>query len=48
MCRIIILGKIKAMFQKINQKINFRNVNAIVLALPNVFIVSYGIAKCIR
>ena len=26
----------------------FRNVIAIVLVLPNVFIVSYGIAKCIR
>ena len=40
----IILGKIKAMFQKIY----FRNVIAIVLVLPNVFIVSFGIAKCIR
>ena len=30
------------------QKIYFRNVIAIVLVLPNVFIVSYGIAKCIR
>ena len=39
MCRIIMFGKIKAMFQKIF----FRNVNAIVLVLPNVFIVSYGI-----
>ena len=36
-----ILGNIKAMFQKIY----FRNVNAIVLVLPNVFIVSYGIVK---
>ena len=27
-------------------KIYFRNANAIVLVLPNVFIVSYGIAKC--
>ena len=26
----------------------FRNVIAIVLVLPNVFIVSHGIAKCIR
>ena len=42
--RIIILGNIKALFQKIF----FRNVNAIVLVLPNVFIVSYGIAKCVR
>ena len=33
MWRIIILGKIKAMFQKIY----FRNVIAIVLVLPNVF-----------
>ena len=41
---VFILGKIKAMFQKIY----FRNVNAIVLVLPNVFNVSYGIAKCIR
>ena len=32
--KIIILGKIKAMFQKIY----FRNVIAIVLVLPNVFI----------
>ena len=39
-----ILEKIKVMFQKIY----FRNVIAIVLALPNVFIVSYWIAKCIR
>ena len=30
------------------QKIYFRNVIAIVLVLPNVFIVSYRIAKCIR
>ena len=30
------------------QKIYFRNVIALVLVLPNVFIVSYGIAKCIR
>ena len=30
------------------QKIYFRDVIAIVLVLPNVFIVSYGIAKCIR
>ena len=44
MCRIIILGKIKAMFQKIY----FRNVNAIVLVLPNVFIVTFRIAKCTR
>ena len=44
MCRIIILGKIKAMFRKIY----YRNVNAIVLVLPNGFIVSYEIAKCIR
>ena len=44
MCRIIILGKIKAMFQQIH----FRSVNAIVLVLPNVFIVSYGTAKCVR
>ena len=44
MCVIIILGKKKAMLQKIY----FRNVNAMVLVLPNVFIVSYGIAKCIR
>ena len=44
MCIIIILGKIKAMFQKIY----FRNVNAIVLVLPNVFLVSYRIAECIR
>ena len=36
MCRIIILGKIKAVFQKIY----FRNVNAIVLVFTNVFIVS--------
>ena len=34
----------KAMFQKIY----FINVIAIVLVLLNVFIVSYGIAKCIR
>ena len=34
----------KAMFQKIY----FRNVIAIVLVLPNVFIVSYRITKCIR
>ena len=27
------------------QKIYIRNVNAIVLVLPNVFIISYGIAK---
>ena len=38
------MEKIKAMFQK-NY---FRNVIAIVLVLPNVFIVSYGIANCIR
>ena len=44
MCRIIILGKIKAMFRKIY----FINVNAIVLVLQNVFIVSYRIAKCKR
>ena len=44
MCTIIILGKIKAIFPK-NY---FRNINAIVLVLQNVFIVSYGIAKCIR
>ena len=30
------------------QKIYFRNVIAIVLVIPNVFIVSYRIAKCIR
>ena len=30
------------------QKIYFRNAIAIVLVLPNVFILSYGIAKCIR
>ena len=42
--RIITLGKIKAIFQKIY----FRNVNAIVLGLPNVFIVRYGIAKRLR
>ena len=29
-------------------KIYLRNANAIVLVLPNVFIVSYGIAKCVR
>ena len=28
-------------------QIYFRNVNAIVLVLPNVFIVSYRIAKCV-
>ena len=33
----------KALFHKIY----FRNVIAIVLVLPNIFIVSYGIAKCI-
>ena len=44
MWRIIILVKIKAMFQKIY----FRNVIAIVFVLLNVFIVSYGVAKCIR
>ena len=38
------LEKIKAMFQKIY----FRNVIAIVLVLRNLFIVSYGIAICIR
>ena len=35
--------KEKAMFQKI-----YFNLNALVLVLSNVFIVSYGIAKCIR
>ena len=30
------------------QKIYFINVNAIVVVLPNVFIVSYRIANCIR
>ena len=30
------------------QEIYFRNVNAIILVLPNVFFVSYGIVKCIR
>ena len=39
-----IFGKIKAMFQKIN----FRNEIALVIVLQNVFIVSYGIVKCIR
>ena len=28
-------------------QIYFRNVSAIVLVLPKVFIVSYGIAKCV-
>ena len=38
------LNLMQAMFQEIY----FRNVNAIFLMLPNVFIVSYGIAKSIR
>ena len=41
---LILLGKIKAM----SQRIYFRNVIAVFLVLLNVFIVSYGKAKCIR
>ena len=42
MCQNIYSLKDKVMFGQIY----FRNVNDIVLVLPNVFIVSYGIAKC--